>query len=41
MQKIINWFLGLFAWLLLVTLDKLVGAWDYVTMRNNEDTRFD
>lgn len=41
MRKIANWFIGVGAYALFVALNKLISAWDYITMRNNEDTRFD
>ena len=40
-MKIVNWFTCVVASLFIAGLLMIIGVWDYVTMRNNEDTRFD
>jgi len=41
MTKILDWFMGVTVYLLIVTVESISDAWDYITMRKNEDTRFD
>lgn len=41
MSKIVDWFMGVTVYLLIVTVESISDAWDYITMRKNEDTRFD
>lgn len=40
-MRIVNWLTCVVASLFIWALLMIIGAWDYVTMRNNEDTRFD
>ena len=40
-MKILDWFIGATVYLLIVLVEGISDAWDYITMRNIEDTRFD
>ena len=40
-RKILDWFIGATVYLLIVLVEGISDAWDYITMRNIEDTRFD